>query len=96
MAASSDHLSDENIDRFQVPHHGGRHNVSTELLDQLLGERKKVQGGKATFTAVISAAEADENHPRKSVVRAMHHRGAHVISTEGSDKRTAKNAPGAR
>lgn len=81
------------IDRFQVPHHGGRHNVSTELLDQLLGERKAAQGGKTTFTAVISSAKADENHPRKSVVRAMHHRGAHVISTEGADKRTAKSAP---
>ncbi|MET4121733.1 beta-lactamase superfamily II metal-dependent hydrolase [Bradyrhizobium sp. JR1.5] len=81
------------IDRFQVPHHGGRHNVSTDLLDQLLGEKKAAQGGKTTFTAVISAAEADEDHPRKSVVRAMHHRGAHVISTEASNKRTSKNAP---
>lgn len=81
------------IDRFQVPHHGGRHNVTTELLDKLLGERKAAQGGKTTFTAVISSAEADENHPRKSVVRAMHHRGAHVVSTEGSNKRTSKNAP---
>lgn len=81
------------IDRFQVPHHGGRRNISTELLDQLLGERKTAQGGKTTFTAVISAARADEDHPRKSVVRAMHHRGAHVISTEGSDKCTSKDAP---
>jgi hypothetical protein len=81
------------IDRFQVPHHGGRHNVTTELLDKLLGERKPVQGGSTSFTAVISSAQADESHPRKSVVRAMHHRGAHVISTEDGNKRTSKNAP---
>lgn len=81
------------INRFQVPHHGGRHNITTELLDELLGERKAVQDGKTSFHAIISAAKADEAHPRKSVVRAMYHRGAHVISTEGSNKRTSKNAP---
>lgn len=78
------------IDRFQVPHHGGRHNVSTELLDQLLGERKAAQGGKTTFTAVISSAKADENHPRKSVVRAMHHRGAHVTQPKGQTSELPK------
>jgi len=81
------------IDRFQVPHHGGRHNVTTELLDELLGERKDVQDGQTTFSAIISAAKEDEDHPRNSVVRAMHHRGAHVVSTEGSNKRTSHNAP---
>jgi beta-lactamase superfamily II metal-dependent hydrolase len=81
------------INRFQVPHHGGRHNVTTELLDKILGERKAAQDGKTTFSAIISSAKADEDHPRKSVVRAMHHRGAHVISTEGSNKRTSVNAP---
>ncbi|MHC2440286.1 ComEC/Rec2 family competence protein [Bradyrhizobium sp. USDA 4451] len=81
------------INRFQVPHHGGRHNVTTELLDKILGERKATQDGKTTFSAIISSAKADEDHPRKSVVRAMHHRGAQVISTEGSNKRTSANAP---
>ncbi|WP_130231223.1 MULTISPECIES: hypothetical protein [unclassified Bradyrhizobium] len=33
------------IDRFQVPHHGGRHNVTTELLDAILGQRKAAQEG---------------------------------------------------
>ena len=27
------------IDRFQVPHHGSRRNVNTEVLDRWLGER---------------------------------------------------------
>jgi len=81
------------IDRFQVPHHGGRHNVTTELLDELLGERKAAQGGDTTFSAIISAAKADEDHPRKSVVRAMHHRGGKVLSTEGSNKWSYLSAP---
>jgi beta-lactamase superfamily II metal-dependent hydrolase len=71
------------IDRFQVPHHGGRHNVNTELLDKLLGPRLQQQSSSKTFSAIISSAKEDGDHPRKSVVRAMIHRGAAVLTTEG-------------
>lgn len=83
------------IDRFQVPHHGSRRNVSTELLDKILGPRldSKVADDSTKFTAIISSAKEDEDHPRKAVVRAMHHRGAHVVSTEGQAIRTHMNAP---
>ncbi|TAK47199.1 MAG: MBL fold metallo-hydrolase [Xanthobacteraceae bacterium] len=81
------------IDHFQIPHHGGRHNVNTELLDQILGPRLGNPHASTTFTAIISSAKEDEDHPRKSVVRAMHHRGAKVITTEGRDVRTHRNAP---
>ena len=83
------------IDRFQVPHHGSRRNVSTDLLDRWLGERLgvKPEKGQGTFTAIVSAAEADSHHPRRSVVRAMIHRGADIVSTETGDKRTGYNAP---
>jgi hypothetical protein len=39
------------IDRFQVPHHGSRRNVSTEILDRWLGERlpTRLLGGQAKF-----------------------------------------------
>ena len=70
------------IDRFQVPHHGSRRNVSSELLDRWLGP-KKASEGQSNFTAIISAAKMDRDHPRKAVVRACMHRGARVISTEG-------------
>lgn len=90
-------LSLPGIDRFQVPHHGGRRNVSTEILDRLLGTRlaSEPPEGSDTFTALISAAEEDEDHPRKAVVRAMIHRGARVIATgDGNgNKRTSYNAP---
>ena len=77
------------IDRFQVPHHGSRRNVSTEVLDRWLGERLplKPNQGEERFTAIVSAAEKDKAHPRKAVIRAMIHRGAKVISTEGSNLR---------
>lgn len=80
------------IDRFQVPHHGGRHNVSTDLLDELLGPRLAGKANSSKFTAVISSAKADTDHPRKSVVRAMYHRGANVYTTEENSIRTAGGA----
>jgi len=82
-------------DRFQVPHHGGRHNLSTEILDRWFGERlaSPPDEGEERFNAVISAARDDEDHPRKVVVRAFRHRGAKVISTEDGTKRTSCNAP---
>lgn len=83
------------VDRFQVPHHGSRRNVSTETLDVWLGEKleAKPTEGQEIFTAIISSAKEDKDHPRRSVVRAMIHRGAKVICTEGQDIRTQKNAP---
>lgn len=81
------------IDRIQVPHHGSRHNVSTEVLDRWLGERLATRPEKGTFSAIVSASKEDEDHPRRSVVRAFYHRGARVITTEGGDKQTGHNAP---
>jgi hypothetical protein len=83
------------IDRFQVPHHGSRRNVSTEVLDRWLGQPLASQpaAGHETFSAHISSAKEDEAHPRKAVVRAFYHRGAKVFATEGSDLRTSMNAP---
>lgn len=81
------------IDRMQVPHHGSRHNVSSEVLDRWLGTKHDQQSESERFTAIISASKEDKDHPRKSVVRAFIHRGARVISTEGSDKRISHNAP---
>ena len=67
---------------FQVPHHGGRHNVSTEILDQLLGPRFNSMPDKHHWNAICSSAKADEDHPRKSVIRAVLHRGGHWAATE--------------
>jgi hypothetical protein len=83
------------IDRFQVPHHGSRRNVSTELLDQWLGPRlpSELASGQETFSAYISSAKEDEAHPRRAVVRALVHRGAGVFATEGTNLCTSLKAP---
>ncbi|NLK38785.1 MAG: competence protein ComEC [Clostridiales bacterium] len=83
------------INRIQIPHHGSRHNVSTELLDRWLGQRLKSQpdASSGTFTAIVSAAKTDQDHPRKTVIRAFIHRGANVISTEDGSIRTGYNEP---
>lgn len=82
------------IDRFQVPHHGSRRNVNTDLLDKILGERLSNQNASSSlFSAFVSSAKADVHHPRKSVERAMIHRGAHLVATEGQDICTSHSAP---
>lgn len=83
------------IDRFQVPHHGSRRNVSTDLLDRWLGPRldQSRSEGFELFTAICSSALADKHHPRKSVERAIVHRGGRFCATEGQDIRTSQNAP---
>lgn len=85
-------LSLPGIDRFQVPHHGSRRNVSTDLLDKILGRRLDYPS-ESHFSAIISSAKEDEDHPRKAVVRAMHHRGAKVDTTEGNSIRVGRNTP---
>jgi beta-lactamase superfamily II metal-dependent hydrolase len=72
------------VDKFQAPHHGGRHNLSTEVLDRWVGPRlpRILPDGQELFTAIISSAKEDPQHPRKAVVRALRHRGAFVLTTE--------------
>lgn len=81
------------IHHFQVPHHGSRRNVHTDLLDRLLGAKKDARLSDAQFTALICSAEMDKHHPKKAVVRAMIHRGAVVATTEGTNIRTGWNPP---
>lgn len=86
------------IDRFDVPHHGSRRNVSTEVLDRWLGPRlpQQLPKGQGRFRAYISANPDDKDHPRRAVVRGLIHRGADVRQTTGERGgylRTSKNAP---
>ena len=81
------------IDRFQVPHHGSRRNVSSDLFDTLLGPKKVIQDGNTHFSAFISAGKNDDDHPKRSVVRGLIHRGAEVAQTKGKSVRTGWNKP---
>ena len=51
--------------------------------------------GEERFSAVISAAKDDSQHPRRTVVRACHHRGSgkDTLSTEKGTVCLSKNSP---
>jgi beta-lactamase superfamily II metal-dependent hydrolase len=71
------------VTHFQVPHHGSRRNVSSEVLDELLGPRlpAPLPEGQEQVHCVASVSKNDEDHPRKSVVRAVIHRGGALQAT---------------
>jgi beta-lactamase superfamily II metal-dependent hydrolase len=70
---------------IQMPHHGGRRNVSPSLLDKLIGP-KLLEGTKPTKTAFVNASKDHPDHPKKSVSNAFQRRGASVIATNGQPK----------
>jgi beta-lactamase superfamily II metal-dependent hydrolase len=82
------------VNKFQVPHHGGRRNLSSELLDFWVGPRlpQMVPKGQEKFSAVISSAKEDVAHPRKAVLRALRHRGAFILTTEDSPNIVQRNS----
>jgi hypothetical protein len=72
------------VTHFQAPHHGGRRNVNSKILDEWLGPilPSLPAPGSELFTAVISASGDDPAHPRKAVRRGLLHRGAKLLTTE--------------
>lgn len=82
--ARSLNLALPGIDIFQIPHHGSRRNVSSDLLNDWLGPKLLVppEEGEYKFEGIVCASKDDPDHPRKAVIRAMKHRGAKVYSTE--------------
>lgn len=77
----------------QIPHHGSRHNVSTSVLDRVIGPRKPTDDGATTKTAFVSAGKDSTTHPRKMVVNAFLRRGAKVVATQGETKRHSHKMP---
>ena len=61
---------------YQIPHHGGRHNVSPSILNKMVGCIVP-QGTTATKTAIVSVAVGSD-HPKKMVTNAYIRRGANV------------------
>ena len=91
--ASSIGLSVHSPDWFQVPHHGSRRNVSTEVLNKWLGNILPLQQVISRESAIISANQNDEEHPKKAVIRAMIHRGREVFQTKGTFWTHTDDAP---
>ncbi|WP_186078776.1 ComEC/Rec2 family competence protein [Burkholderia gladioli] len=67
----------------QIPHHGGRRNVSTETLNLVFGEPLAARPENPTRSAFVSAAAKAPRHPKKVVTNAFHRRGFAVAQTKG-------------
>ena len=61
---------------YQIPHHGGRHNLSPSLMDKLVGPIVS-KSSSPTKSAIVSVAK-ESNHPKKMVVNAFIRRGCSV------------------
>ena len=68
----------------QVPHHGSRHNVSTSVLDRIVGSRHPTNNGEFSKTAIVSAGKESTTHPRRMVTNAFIRRGANPFATKGT------------
>lgn len=81
----------QHMDLIQIPHHGSRRNVSTQLLNKLIGS-SIIKDGTAG-AAYASASKGESNHPRKRVLNAFTRRGYQTHSTEGMAKGYNYNIP---
>lgn len=84
------------LDVFQIPHHGSRRNVSSEVLDNILGEKQSSDSGNIKFSALVSISSKTmegEIYPRKTVTRAMIHRGGKVVDNKSGLCSSSSQAP---
>lgn len=80
---------------LQLPHHGSKRNISSELLDRLLGTHVE-EGTNETTNITTFASTAKEGHPKhpsKRVLNAVVSRGARAVITGGVSARHYYQAP---
>lgn len=71
----------ENVTLYEIPHHGGRHNVSPSIMDRMVGEI--VEQGVETRKQAIVCTGKDSDHPKRMVVNAFLRRGVKVHNASG-------------
>lgn len=86
-----EYIDCKKINVYQIPHHGGRRNVSTSLLDRLLG--KKVSEGYEDGRIAFALAAKNSDHPKKMVTNAYKRRGVKVFETKGKTIRHQHKTP---
>lgn len=62
---------------IQIPHHGSKHNVNSDVLNKIVGNIT-YQNNTKTIIAYVSAGKNDEKHPRKCVTNAFYRRGCDI------------------
>ena len=70
---------------IQVPHHGSKHNVDSNLLNRLIGDSIKETDTASKSGIVSISKESDGKHPSKAVLNAFKQRGVNVCKTKGSN-----------
>lgn len=82
FADSIDISIKDDVNFYQIPHHGGRHNVSPSLLNNMIGEIVS-EGVTVGKVAMVSAAK-NSDHPLQMVINAFVRRGVQVFKTDGN------------
>lgn len=68
---------------MQMPHHGSRRNVNTEVLDNILGRKLPGSTHEGRGSSIASVAKESDDRPRKSVTNAFITRGFSCMRTAG-------------
>lgn len=96
LNAAADYADLANIDLssitfHQIPHHGGRHNVSPSVLNRIIGNILP-KGTTPNKTAFVSVSK-NSDHPKKMVVNAYMRRGVKVFEARTSSKWHHRGTP---
>lgn len=96
LTASADYACNQGFNLFgvsfhQIPHHGGRHNLSPSVLNRIVGPivDKKVLPTKIAYVSVGK----NSDHPRKMVTNAYIRRGVKVFEVRASSKWHHRGTP---
>lgn len=73
----------DKLDFMQIPHHGGRHNITPSILNNWLGEVLPEQPENPIGYAFASVAKECDDHPKVCVSNAYLRRGYNVSQTKG-------------
>lgn len=94
LTRAADFLTDAGLavplpDFFDVPHHGSRHNLTTDVMNRLAGP---IVGDTSERSAYVSVGKKADDFPRPEVANAFKRRGYRVNPTRGSVIRWSRNA----
>jgi beta-lactamase superfamily II metal-dependent hydrolase len=68
---------------YQMPHHGGRHNVTPALLNKIIGPILPIDTSPNKH-AYVSVSKDSPDHPKRQVTNAFKRRGVDIKRTDGN------------